>query len=120
MTLHECVDFLYNLNYRNIMKIVNLTPHTIVFNDGRSFPASGNIARVQAGFSTIENDVCSQTFGEVQDLPEPEKGTYYIVSAMVLSALAGKRRDVVAPATGHPLCIRNDKGHIVSVPCFVQ
>lgn len=102
------------------MKIVNLTPHTIVFNDGRSFPASGIVARVQAGFSAIENDVCTQTFGEVQDLPEPQEGVQYIVSAMVLSALAGKRQDVVAPATGHPLCVRNDKGHIVSVPCFVQ
>ena len=102
------------------MQIVNLTPHTIVLNDGREFPASGTVARVQAGFSTIVDDVCSQTFGEVEGLPSPQDGTTYIVSAMVLSALAGKRQDVVAPATGHPLCVRNDKGHIVSVPCFVQ
>ena len=119
MELRECSDFLMLIQKKN-MNYINLTPHTIVFNDGRSFPASGTIARVQAGFSTIENDVCSQTFGDVQDLPEPVEGTCYIVSAIVLSALAGKRQDVVAPATGHPLCVRNDKGHIVSVPCFVQ
>ena len=39
----------------------------------------------------------------------------YIVSALVLSALAGNREDVVAPATGHPETIRQD-GKIVSVP----
>ena len=61
-----------------------------------------------------------QVFGEVIDLPEPQPGTVYIVSAMVLSALAGSRSDVVAPATGHPECIRNDKGHILSVPGFVR
>ena len=61
-----------------------------------------------------------QVLGEVEGLPEPQPGTLYIVSAMVLSALAGSRPDVVAPATGHPECIRNDKGHILSVPGFVR
>ena len=61
-----------------------------------------------------------QVFGAVEGLPEPQPGTLYIVSAMVLSALAGSRSDVVAPATGHPACVRNDKGHILSVPGFVR
>lgn len=64
--------------------------------------------------------VFEQRFGTVIDLPEPVPGTVYIVSAMVLSALAGSRPDVVAPATGHPACVRNDKGHILSVPGFVR
>ena len=38
---------------------------------------------------------------------------------MVLSALAGSREDVAAPATGHPDTIRQD-GKIISVPGFVK
>ena len=102
------------------MDYINLTPHAIALNDGRVYPASGTIARVTAGYSAIVADVCVQTFGDVQDLPEAVDGVLYIVSAMVLGALNGKRNDVVAPATGHPDCVRNDKGHIMSVPCFVR
>jgi hypothetical protein len=99
---------------------VNLTPHAIALNDGRVYPASGSVARVTSGFSAIVDDVCTQTFGDVQGLPDSQAGVRYIVSAMVLSALSGTRDDVVAPATGHPDTVRNDKGHIVSVPCFVR
>lgn len=101
------------------MNYVNLTPHAIVLNDGRVFPASGSIARVTAGYSAIADDVCTQVFGDVQGLPDPQTDVRYIVSAMVLSAVRD-RDDVVAPATGHPDTVRNDKGHIVSVPCFVR
>jgi hypothetical protein len=102
------------------MDYINLTPHGIVLNDGRRFDPSGNIARVQATFTTIVDDVCVQQFGDVQNLPAASQdGVCYIVSAMVLSACAG-RADVVAPATGHPDTVRNDKGHIVSVPGFVR
>jgi len=42
------------------------------------------------------------------------------VSALVLSAAkAAGRTDCVAPATGHPACVRKD-GFIVSVPGFVR
>jgi hypothetical protein len=102
------------------MEYINLTPHAIRLNDGREFPTSGTVARVQANFSAIVDDVCEQVFGEIQGLPEPAEDVRYIVSGLILSALSGKRDDVVAPATGHSLCQRNDKGHIVSVPCFVR
>ena len=94
-----------------------MTPHPIMLNDGRTFQSEG-IARVSAVFSNIENDCCTQSFGEVVGLPEPEEGTMYIVSALVFGAT--DRKDVVAPATGHPLCVRNDKGQIISVPCFIK
>lgn len=103
------------------MKYVNLTPHAIVLNDGTRFEPSGTIARVSASFSEFDSDgICEQVFGEVQDLPQPEKGTAFIVSGLVLSALKGARPDVVAPATGHPAVVRNDKGQIASVPGFVR
>ena len=53
------------------------------------------------------------------DVEAPEAGVIYIVSAMVLSA-AKDRHDLVAPATNHELTVRNEKGHIVSVPGFVR
>ncbi|MCO4320006.1 hypothetical protein [Aliidiomarina quisquiliarum] len=102
------------------MNYINLTPHDIILNDGRKFEATGNIARVSSSFTDIVDDVCEQRFGEVQGLPEAQQGVRYIVSGMVLAALKGSRPDVVSPATGHSETKRNDKGHIVSVPCFVR
>lgn len=101
------------------MQFINCTPHDIVLNDGTVFPKSGNIARVSVSFSEFDSDgICRQVFGDVEGVPEPEEGKCYIVSAVVLSA--SDRDDVVAPATGHPDVVRNDKGHIVSVPGFVS
>lgn len=101
------------------MEYINLTPHAIVLNDGRRFEPCGEIARVTASFTDIKDDVCEQVFGEVQNLPDPKPDTMYIVSGMVLAACK-HRMDVAAPATGHPDTVRNDKGHIVSVPCFTR
>lgn len=102
------------------MEYINLTPHAIHLNDGRVFEPCGEIARVGSTYTAIVDDVCQQEFGAVQNLPEPKDGVRYVVSGMVLSALQGARADVVAPATGHPECKRNDKGHILSVPCFTR
>ena len=102
------------------MNLINLTPHELNLNDGRAIPASGGIARVTSKFGGFDvNGICRVEYGQVEGLPEPQKNTVYIVSALVLSALAGNREDVVAPATGHPETIRQD-GKIVSVPGFVR
>jgi hypothetical protein len=101
------------------MEFKNYTPHTVTLNNGRSYESEG-IARVAATFSEFTEDVCSQEFGEITGLPEPEAGTLYIVSILVLQAgKAEGRTDLVAPATGHPETIRKD-GFIVSVPGFVR
>ena len=103
------------------MTFRNFTPHSIVLNDGTIYASEG-LARVSASFGAFdENGVCSQIFGEVTGLPAPEEGVLLIVSAMVLAAAQSQgRQDVVAPATGHPECVRNEQGHIVSVPGFVR
>ena len=103
-----------------MMKYINLTPHAIHLNDGRVFEASGTVARVTSSYTAIVDDVCEQAFGDVQDLPAPQEGVRLIVSGMVLAALKGSRPDVVAPATGHRECVRNEQGHILSVPCFTR
>jgi ABC-type cobalt transport system substrate-binding protein len=101
------------------MNYVNLTPHAINLNDGRRFSASGQVARVQASYTPFADDICRQVFGEVENLPAPQEGVRYIVSGMVLGAVVN-RDDVVAPATGHPDTVRNEQGHIISVPGFVR
>lgn len=101
------------------MNFKNFTPHTITMNDGRTFLSKG-VARVSNTFTAIVDDICDVTYGDITGLPEPVADTYYIVSALVLAAAKAKgRTDCVAPATGHPLCVRKD-GFIVSVPCFVR
>jgi len=111
------------------MTIINCTPHTIVITGGPSIPASGTLARVTADLEEIDKvqvgawfrPVFSQTFGEITGLPEPRTGVYFIVSAIVLQAAKAQgRTDCLAPATGHPDTVRNEKGHIVSVPGFVN
>ena len=105
------------------MKIINLTPHPIVITDGPTFPPSGKVARVsvqQVDDGDINGvPVKKQTFGDIVDLPAPAPDTVYIVSALVLSAAkAAGRTDCVAPNTAQ--AVRNDAGHIVSVPGFVR
>lgn len=108
------------------MEFINLCPHAIrvMGDDGNvvTFPPSGAVARVSAkptplpsvaGFRLVRNE-----FGPVQGLPAPQEGVIYIVSGMVLSALAGTRPDVVAPDTG-PTQVRNAAGQTDYVTGFV-
>jgi len=100
-------------------KFRNFTPHAICLNSGEVFESEG-VARVSSSHSEFDdNGVCSVEFGEIEGLPSPECKTLIIVSAMVKAANKN-RRDLVCPATGHPETIRNEKGHIISVPGFVK
>jgi len=108
------------------MNIVNLTPHSISLQVGDKttiFPASGTVARVSQECVPTRDEIAgalvySSTFGEV-DMPGKIDGTIYIVSGMVLTALAGCRGDVIAPKTDST-AIRNDQGHIVAVTGWLQ
>jgi hypothetical protein len=108
-----------------ITRVVNLTPHEINI-AGVTFPPSGTVARV----ATIQKDagtlvfdghtfpVVHNTYGEVQGLPDPQPGTVYLVSALVLSALEAQgiyRDDVFAPDTGPQGVIRGPDGQIQGV-----
>ena len=102
------------------MRFINCTPHNVVLNNGTVIEKTGTIARVSSRYTEFDKDgICHVEFGEITGLPEPEEGVVYIVSGMVAAA-AKNRTDVVAPATGHPQCVRNDQGQIVSVPGFVR
>jgi hypothetical protein len=100
----------------NVMKIINLTPHTVnIVGEGAcDLPPAppGTEARVSSTTTEVRrvNGIpCSAVaYGEVQGLPEPEEGTIYVVSAMVRSAVPS-RTDVASPGEQ----IRDEKGR----PC---
>ena len=107
-------------------RIINLTPHAITLVCGErtvEVAPSGMIARVsatsqQVGTVTIDGvdfPIVRTVFGEVTGLHEPEEGTLFIVSTLVLNAAQG-RNDLVAPNTG--AAIRDADGKIVGVPGF--
>jgi hypothetical protein len=98
-------------------QFINLTPHSIVLNDGTSFAPSGTIARVSSQLTKVSDLFFSRTYGDITGLPDAQDDTFYIVSGLVKNAT--DRKDVVAPATDHSDVVRNDKGHILSVPGFI-
>lgn len=100
---------------------INLTPHSVVLNDGTVYPKSGTVARVSQSFSSPDDDgVATQNYGATTDLPEPQEGVMYIVSLVVLTAVEKHRNDCVAPGSGAPGVVRDEKGQIVSVPFLVR
>lgn len=111
------------------MNVINLTPHKVVViteDENRNpsfyeFPPSGTVARVsstQTEVARIGNiSIVKTEFGEVENLPESQENTIYIVSSLVAQALAGKRDDVVAPDTG-PTAYRDEEGRITAVRRF--
>lgn len=68
-----------------MIKIKNLTPHTITL-CGVNYPSEG-CARVHSSKEVVGNidgiPVNMVNYGEIYGLPEPEKDTIYIVSAIV-------------------------------------
>ncbi len=92
-------------------RIVNLTPHPLVFADGRTIESSG-VARC----TQTDNDIGTfaglpivvTEFGGVVDLPDPVEGTAYVVSSITAQACKG-RTDVFVPSRP----IRDALGRIV-------
>lgn len=108
------------------VEIINCTPHKIVVISNEvttEYATSENVARVSTTQNVVGNingiEIVETVQGEVEGLPQPKKNTFYIVSAMVLSALNGSRVDVIAPDTGST-AIRNEKGQIIAVTRFTK
>jgi hypothetical protein len=113
------------------MNIINLTPHTIRVEVGEAtiaIPASGTVARCQT-IEVSEPDVnglpvVSQRFGEIEGLPEPVKGSIYLVSMVVGNAVvngAGSSRfDVYGPNTSPGSVVRDANGQIAAVRSLVR
>lgn len=108
------------------MALVNLCPHPINVRlpsgETIEIPPSGIVARVASRPGAEDGDADGVpcfgvvSFGEVENLPEPQDGVTFIVSGLVAGRVS--RRDVVSPGTGpNDKAIRKD-GAIVAVTRF--
>lgn len=105
------------------MKIINLTPHVItVFNGDNTveFPSKG-IARAEQELVQTDSingiPLFQITFGAPVDLPEPQEGTFYVVSAITAQAAQKVGRitsDLLLPAK----LVRDESGRIVGCEGF--
>lgn len=104
---------------KNNLKLINLTGHQILLNDGTVYPPSGTVVRVTIDRETILGQTfpCVEIrYNGVDQIPPPKDGVMYIVSTMTFDA--SDRTDLVCPDTTHPLTIRDEKHKPMSVPCF--
>ncbi len=105
--------------------LVNLTPHPIrIVNENGEvqIPPSGQVARVASSQVVIgyvdHIPIRQTTFGQVENLPDPQPGTIYVVSSLVAQAVSGVRDDVVAPDTSPSGEVRAADGRIIAVTGF--
>jgi hypothetical protein len=98
--------------------IVNLTPHAITI-AGRTFPPDGRIPRVAEQVTdagAVDGiPVVQINLGDVTGLPEPQPGTWYVVSRMTAEAAPG-RHDLLIPGKQ----IRNDLGQIIGAESLAR
>jgi hypothetical protein len=91
-------------------RFINLTPHDINV-DERTVPTCGQVARCQEISYPVSThagvELINRIYGEVLDLPKPEQGVIYIVSAMVRMALP-YRNDLASPGD----LVRDKNGQI--------
>jgi hypothetical protein len=97
--------------------IINLTPHAINL-PGKTIEPSGQLARCKEISRVVGNfdgiELIQRSYGEVEDLPEPQAGTLYIVSMLVRQALPD-RRDLASPGDLE----RNETGQITGAKNLV-
>ena len=107
--------------------LVNLTPHSVHLHpeggDPIVIPPSGVVARVAqerrvvgrvpVGIGSTDCEIGVSDFGKIVDLPSPQPGTWYIVSALVLAA-APARDDLLVPSR----TLRDGEGRIVGCAAF--
>jgi len=117
------------------MKIINLTPHNvrilaicpemdgdkdIMMEHVADFPSVG-VARCKVESEQIDSISCPMvdipirriSYGEIEGLPEPETGVYYVVSRLVKQAVPG-RMDCLVPDD----MIRDKEGKILGCTGF--
>lgn len=96
------------------MKIVNCTPHKLNIHTPAgvvTMEPSGIIPRVETveeSLPPIEGiPLVTSAYGQISGLPDPEEGTFFVVSQLV--AAAAKREDLLFPGK----LLRDEKGR----PC---
>ncbi|MCD6348207.1 MAG: hypothetical protein J7L91_01100 [Candidatus Korarchaeota archaeon] len=108
-------------------ELVNLTPHEIaLYVDGEviKIPPSGKVARLETekelefALEVQGSEVLVRRvkYKEVNGLPEPRDGIFYITSLAVAQAV--HRNDIIVPDTSD--AIRDEKGRILGVKGFIR
>ena len=104
--------------YREFKKFVNLIGHDITISGHATLPKCNNPCRVETQQMIIGKlggvPIAKTEFMKIVNLPEPEDGTYYIVSRIVMDYVPFKREDVFCVDTGST-AIRDENGQVVAV-----
>jgi len=110
------------------IKFVNLTVHDVVVLNEKGervvIPPSGQVARIKTKetyYKTVGGlQIFDQEVFEIEGLPEPKEGVFYIVSMPLrLAARELGRTDVLSPDTG-ATAVRNEKGQVEYVTRLVR
>jgi hypothetical protein len=117
------------------VKLVNLTPHQLNIYDpsGEAVilsipppPAGTPIPRVSIRAETVGTinvngisiPVRKIVYGDVENLPQPEEDTIYVVSTFVTLALRERgieRKDLLSPDTNPDSAVRDSSGKVIGV-----
>ena len=104
--------------YPEFKKFVNLIGHDITISGHATLLKCDKPCRVETQQMIIGKlsgvPIVKTEFMKVVNLPEPEDGTYYIVSRIVMDYVPFKREDVFCVDTG-PTAIRDQSGQVVAV-----
>lgn len=107
------------------VRVLNFTPHTINVVGTVSYEIlSDGLARCETKRVMVDSLVFGETtvpinrtaFGVVTGLPEPEEGTFIVVSALVAQALKGQRTDLIIPDDA----VRDEVGRIIGCRAFAR
>lgn len=104
--------------YPEFRKFVNLIGHEITISGYGTLPKSEKPCFVETEQMIIGKisgvPIAKTEFKKIVNLPDPEDGTYYIVSRITMDYVPFDREDVFCVDTGSS-AIRDENGQVVSV-----
>ena len=104
--------------YPEFKKFVNLIGHDITISGHATLPKCNNPCRVETQQMIIGKlagvPIAKTEFMKIMNLPDPEDGTYYIVSRIAMDYVPFKREDIFCVDTG-PTAIRDENGQVIAV-----
>jgi len=104
--------------YPEFKKFVNLIGHDITISGHATLAKSEKPCRVETEQIIIGKlagiPIAKTDFMKLVNLPDPEDGTYYIVSRLSMDYIPFDREDVFCVDTG-PSAVRDENGQVVAV-----
>ena len=104
--------------YSEFRKFVNLIGHEITISGYGTLPKSERPCFVETEQMIIGKisgvPIAKTEFKKIVNLPDPEDGTYYIVSRIAMDYVPFDREDVFCVDTG-PSAVRDENGQVVAV-----